>query len=135
MRTGCLELRIETGRWERVSVKGRQVPVRRELRFCRLCGAETEDAEHLLLRCPAYECELRTLVQSGQRAGINQSAISAEWWKWIFGGKVARQLHAVDVHAKTETVTGRNGSTVRESSRQQSGNRFKASMDVKSVPN
>ena len=95
MRTGCLELRIETGRWERVSVKGRQVPVPRELRFCRLCGAETEDAEHLLLRCPAYECERRTLVQSGQRAGINQSANSAEWWKWTFGGgggEVARQL-------------------------------------------
>ena len=94
MRTGCLELRIETGRWERVSVQGRQVPVPRELRLCHLCGAETEDAEHLLLRCPAYERERRTLLQSGQRAGIDL-AESEEWWKWIFGGgggEVARQL-------------------------------------------
>ena len=27
LRSGCLELRVETGRWERVSVGGRQVPV------------------------------------------------------------------------------------------------------------
>ena len=39
LRAGALELRVETGRWERVSVGGRQVPVPRYLRECELCWA------------------------------------------------------------------------------------------------
>ena len=55
LRGGCLELRIETGRWERVTVWGRQVALPRHMRRCKLCFGELEDAHHVLFRCPAYE--------------------------------------------------------------------------------
>ena len=86
LRTGCLELRIETGRWERVSVRGRQVAIPRKLRLCRLCGAETEDAEHVLLRCPSYDKERSQFVEVGHQNGVPRGAGPAEWWKWIFEG-------------------------------------------------
>ena len=35
MRGGCLEVRVETGRWERMSVNGQQVAVPRSLRYAR----------------------------------------------------------------------------------------------------
>ena len=57
LRGGCLELRIETGRWERVSVGGRQVAVPRHLRKCKLCFGELEDARHVLFRCPTYRVQ------------------------------------------------------------------------------
>ena len=46
LRSGCLELRVETGRWERVSVGG--------MRKCKLCFGGVENAHHVLFRCPAY---------------------------------------------------------------------------------
>ena len=55
LRGGCLELRIETGRWERVTVWGRQVALPRHMRRCTLCFGELEDAHHVMFRCPAYE--------------------------------------------------------------------------------
>ena len=54
MRGGCLELRIETGRWERLTVSGVQVLVPRRLRRCKLCFGGVEDARHVLFCCPAY---------------------------------------------------------------------------------
>ena len=54
LRGGILELRVETGRWERMSLGGRQERVPRRLRRCKLCFGEVEDARHVLFRCPAY---------------------------------------------------------------------------------
>ena len=48
LRTGCLELREETGRWERMSVMGKQQRVPRHARICTLCFREVEDAHHTL---------------------------------------------------------------------------------------
>ena len=53
-RGGILELRVETGRWERMSLGGRQERVPRRLRRCKLCFGEVEAARHVLFRCPAY---------------------------------------------------------------------------------
>ena len=53
-RGGILEVSEETGRWERISVQGKQVPVPRHLRWCEQCLIETEDLRHLLLVCPGY---------------------------------------------------------------------------------
>ena len=55
LRAGALELRVETGRWERVSVGGRQVPVPRYLRECEWCWAGVEDERHFLFRCASLE--------------------------------------------------------------------------------
>ena len=95
VRTGCLELRIETGRWERVSVRGMRLPIPRKLRLCRMCGAETEDVEHVMLRCPSYGKERLKFIEVGHRNGVQRGARPAEWWRWIFeggGGKEAREF-------------------------------------------
>ena len=55
LRSGCLELRVETERWERLTVAGVQRPVPRWARRCTLCYSEVEDAAHVMFRCPAYE--------------------------------------------------------------------------------
>ena len=86
MRGGCLELRIETGRWERRSVEGRQVKVPRALRVCKLCGVELEDAEHVMLRCDEYNEERRVLKAAGRRAGLTDASAPQEWWEWIMEG-------------------------------------------------
>jgi len=86
MRGGCLELRIETGRWERRSVEGRQVKVPRALRLCKLCGVELEDAEHVMLRCDEYNEERRGLKAAGRRAGLTDASAPQEWWEWIMEG-------------------------------------------------
>ena len=53
-RGGVLELQVETGRWDRLSVGGKQVPVPRSLRWCEQCCQETEDLRHFLFVCPCY---------------------------------------------------------------------------------
>ena len=55
LRGGCLELRVETGRWERVLVGGKHVPKPRYLRRCKPCYEE--DSHHVLFRCRAYKHE------------------------------------------------------------------------------
>ena len=59
---GCLELRVETGRWERMSVGGQQVAVPRHLRYCKMCFREVEDAAHVFFRCPAYRTQRDALA-------------------------------------------------------------------------
>jgi hypothetical protein len=52
---GCThELRVETGRWERVTLDSVAHRPRRDERWCRQCYRETEDETHFLLRCPLY---------------------------------------------------------------------------------
>ena len=52
LRTGCLRLRKEIGRYRRE---------RREERICEQCKLEqVEDEEHFLIKCPFY-CDLRRL--------------------------------------------------------------------------
>ena len=48
IRSGTNNLRIETGRYERP----RQIE---KFRICKVCMSETEDEEHFLNRCKAYE--------------------------------------------------------------------------------
>ena len=75
LRGGCLELRVETGRWERVTVGGKQVRIPRHLRKCKLCFGEVEDARHLLFRCPAFGQQRLTLtVQVGVSAPAKVAA-------------------------------------------------------------
>ena len=97
LRTGCLELRLETGRWERVSVAGAQVQVPRWARKCTLCYQEVEDAAHLMFRCPTYE-KLRAefWLRSGAEASVVRTARKVmegereqeeRLWKWMMGGE------------------------------------------------
>ena len=76
LRSGCLELRVETGRWERVSVGGRQVPVPRQLRKCKLCFGGVENAHHVLFRCPAYVKQRRSMA-AGVKASAPPGAVAA----------------------------------------------------------
>ena len=71
-----MELRIETGRWERVSVRGMRLPIPRKLRLCRMCGAETEDVEHVMLRCPSYGKERLKFIEVGHQNGVQRGATS-----------------------------------------------------------
>ena len=93
LRAGCLELRIETGRWERLSVAGVQKMVPRWARLCPLCFGEVEDAEHTLFRCPAY-AKLRAPFLLGcglaGELGIAAREVTSgkrgresEVWKWM----------------------------------------------------
>ncbi len=77
LRAGALELRVETGRWERVSVGGRQVPVPRYLRECELCWAGVGDERHFLFRCASLESVRRTFWRAISSHG-NMSAHVAE---------------------------------------------------------
>ena len=55
IKSGTNNLRIETGRYER--------PKRlEEFRICRICMNETENEEHFLQRCTAYEDIRKDLV-------------------------------------------------------------------------
>ena len=63
LRGGCLELRVETGRWERMSVGGQQVAVPRHLRYCKMCFREVEDSAHVFFRCPAYRTQRDALAE------------------------------------------------------------------------
>ena len=80
LRSGALELRVETGRWERLPVDGKQAALPRELRRCELCSLETEDERHFLFRCPAYELERRIFmyVCSGTRDAGDAVRVAAE---------------------------------------------------------
>ena len=59
----CLELRVETGRWERMSVGGQQVAVPRHLRYCKMCFREVEDSAHVFFRCPSYRTQRDALAE------------------------------------------------------------------------
>jgi len=73
LRSGQNELRVNTGRWDRVP---------RDLRLCELCGVEVEDEAHFLLRC-SFNTEQRTYMAAGidailhetQRAGQMQQPL------------------------------------------------------------
>ena len=83
MRGGCLELRVETGRWERVSMGGKQVRVPRHLRKCKLCYGELEDAHHVLFRCPAY---LRQRVAMAAQVRADAPSAVAEGMRQVTQG-------------------------------------------------
>ena len=100
LRAGCLELRVETGRWERLTVAGVQKLVPRWARRCTLCYSEVEDAAHVLFRCPAYE-RLRTafwlgpglaanVVRAAQDVQQDQRGQEEVLWKWMMGGAGTR---------------------------------------------
>ena len=103
LRAGCLEVRLETGRWERVTVAGaqKQVPVPRWARRCTLCYTEVEDAEHVLFRCPTFE-RLRAAfwLGSGIDPKVEQAAREVlrgqrgqehVLWQWMMGGQGTRR--------------------------------------------
>ena len=55
IRSGTNNLRIETGRYERPKLA-------EEYRICRLCKIETENEEHFLMRCAAYDDIRKELI-------------------------------------------------------------------------
>ena len=96
LRGGCLELRVETGRWETIMMRGKQVMLPRGFRMCTLCFEEVEDEEHTLFRCPSFKrirteflegCGLAEEEQlaarevlCGQRQGIRVDEVDDERW-------------------------------------------------------
>jgi len=64
LRSGCNELRINTGRWESLPV---------EERICRLCAETVEDERHFLLHC-TFRDEERTKLWHSINAACSQSA-------------------------------------------------------------
>jgi hypothetical protein len=74
LRAGCLELRIETGRWERVTVAGAQELVPRWARMCPLCFEEVEDVAHVLFRCPTYSKLRAQFLRESGLAGATRHA-------------------------------------------------------------
>ena len=103
LRAGCLEVRLETGRWERMTVAGAQKLVPRWARRCTLCFTEVEDAEHALLRCPTYE-RLRAafwlasgLAQPKVEHAAAQEVLRGQrgqehvLWHWMMGGEGTRR--------------------------------------------
>jgi hypothetical protein len=59
LRIGASCLRVETGKWEMVTIRGvggdKRVRIRREDRVCRMCGGGIEDTRHVFFDCLAYE--------------------------------------------------------------------------------
>ena len=96
LRAGCLELRVETGRWEWMSVAGVQKKIPRWARMCPLCFGEVEDAEHTLFKCAAY-AQMRSvfLLGAGLTGDLEQAAQAVlsggrgrerELWSWMMSG-------------------------------------------------
>ncbi len=63
VRTGTVELRLETGRWESLLVAGKLLMLPRQYRTCRLCEEEVEDLRHWLFVCPAYSTERQAFMR------------------------------------------------------------------------
>jgi len=115
LRAGCLELRVETGRWERLTVAGVQRMAPRWARLCPLCFLEVEDAEHTLLRCSAYD-HLRKpfLLGSGLTGGLERAAAEVlsgrrgrekELWSWMMSSAgVQRGMLFLEKVMKERTV-------------------------------
>ena len=62
LRSTSHELRVETGRWEKVSAGGKVYRRSRQERRCRQCFREVEDETHFLLRCPVYSDHRERLI-------------------------------------------------------------------------
>jgi hypothetical protein len=107
LRAGCLELRVETGRWEWLTVAGVQRMAPRWARLCPLCFSEVEDAEHTILRCSAFE-HLRTqfLLGAGLTGDLGHAAVEVlsgkrgrekEMWSWMMSSSgVQRSMHFLE---------------------------------------
>ena len=106
LRGGCLELRVETGRWETTMVMGKQVKMPRWVRLCTLCFEEVEDAEHTLFRCPCFN-KLRTaFLESCGLAGKELSAArevlsgqrgrEPELMRWMMNGGVGHGMRFLE---------------------------------------
>ena len=117
LRAGCLELRVETGRWEWLTVAGVQRMAPRWARLCPLCFLEVEDAEHTLLRCSAYD-HLRTpfLLGSGLTGVLARAAADVlsrrrgqekELWGWMMSpAGVQRGVLFLEVMKERTVVLG-----------------------------
>ena len=69
-RGGALEIRLETGRWEMVTVNGAEHHLKRHQRLYQCCWREVEDEAHVLLSCPAHAADRRALLEPwAQKAG------------------------------------------------------------------
>ena len=91
-RAGTLELRVETGRWETVRVRGKEMRLQRNQRICEVCFREVEDETHVLLRCPAYKAARAKVLggggggssgggagREGQQGGAEAGGVGAGW--------------------------------------------------------
>ena len=129
---GCLEVRLETKLWERMSVAGAQKLVPRWARSCTLCYTEVEDAEHVLFRCPTYE-RLRAAfwLGSGLDPKVEQAAREVlrgqrgqdhVMWQWMMGGQGTRRVMVfLEQRNECEGGTVASGAVVRGCSGQDQG--------------
>ena len=68
IRSGTNSLRIETGRYERPKLA-------EEYRICRVCKTETENEEHFLMGCSAYENIRKETIQEMYRENEEEEII------------------------------------------------------------
>ena len=68
IRSGTNSLRIETGRYERPKLA-------EEYRICRVCKTETENEEHFLMGCSAYENIRKETIQEMYRENEEEETI------------------------------------------------------------
>ena len=66
-RGGALELRVETGRWETMRVRGAVVKLQRHQRICEVCFRGVEDEMHFVMRCPAYTADRNVVLAKAAR--------------------------------------------------------------------
>ncbi len=83
MQRSALEIRIETGRWETVTVNGVAHTLERGQRLCQCCWREVEDEAHVLLRCPAHATDRKLLLgpwkkKAGQLAEAAKKILQAD---------------------------------------------------------
>ena len=121
LRGGCLELRVETGRWERLTMNGVQVPVPRRLRRCKLCFGGVENARHVLLRCPTYRRQRAVWAETVRQSARPAVAVAASTlrdnadeelvmqWMMKGGGQEAGMQLLVDVWRERAELLGERG--------------------------
>jgi hypothetical protein len=115
-RTGAVELRLETGRWESLLVAGKQLQLPRQYRTCRLCEEEVEDLRHWLFVCPAYSVERQAFMRvcSGVLAGDGWARVRRAAEEILRGERAAEKQAETDLLKWVLSGEGQHGGTCME---------------------
>jgi len=111
-RGGATDLRIETGRWEDVLVRGMGYKRRleRHQRLCKSCFGEPGDERHVLLRCPTHRDGRNALVQlfcgGSREARATVEAIRGDCYQ-RGGGPGRRKMRYCGGYMKAQQATMR----------------------------
>ena len=71
LRGSAHALRVETGRWEFMTILGVRTRLERRERMCTVCFREVEDETHFMRRCPLYEASRVRLADELSRFGVS----------------------------------------------------------------